>query len=275
MSPIIVRTLRHEFRLHARDRSLRDALRFMEIAPELPDLSLESVDIDIAAKDGFCTTRLPDGRFIEGSPGHLMSVLHKLILTDVMKSEPDATFVHGATVLVDDKHVLLVGHKGCGKTTLTLHLLGRGHSVEGDEHLLVRPADVVARPRTLRVKPGTLVLVPKIAAAAAEAPFMENWDGTPIRALSPAAGGGNWVIRAHGLDAVIFLTANHGGRSVIGLLPIDNAFRRLTAEVFRWPTNVLAAASRLRTLLATTRTGEMMLGDLGGAEWHLRRFVSS
>jgi hypothetical protein len=49
----------------------------------------------------------------------------------------------------------------------------------------------------------------------------------------------------------------------------------LMAEAILWPTNVLAAATRLRTLLATTRTGELLLGDLSGAEWHLNRFLAS
>lgn len=275
MSPIIVRTLRHEFRLHAREPRLRDALRFMEIAPALPDFSLIALDIEVEQADGFCAARLPDGRLVEGSRSHLVSILHQLIFADVVRSEPDATFVHGATVLIAGKRVLLVGHKGCGKTTLALHLLARGHGVEGDEHLLIRPADVVARPRTLRVKPGTLALVPEIADAASVAPFIENWDGTAIRALSPAAMNGDWTIRAHRLDAVIFLTSNHGGRSVIGSLRMDQAFRRLMAEVVVLPANVLAAASRLRSLLATARTGEMLLGDLAGAEWHLRKFVTS
>jgi hypothetical protein len=275
MPPIVVRTLRHEFRLHASDPSLHEALRFMEIAPELPDFSLKRVDIDIFGTIGFCTAHLPDGRLVEGSPGHLMSVLHGLIFADVRRGEPDASFVHGATVLVDGKRVLFAGNKGCGKTTLTLHLLAQGHRVEGDEHLLVRASDVVARPRTLRVKPGALTLVPEMAEAAAGAPFIENWDGTPIRALSPSVGGRPWVIRAQQLDAIVFLTSNHGGRSVIGWLPIDEAFRRLMAEAILWPINVLAAVSRLRALLAATRTGEMLLGDLTGAEWHLRRFLTS
>jgi hypothetical protein len=275
MSPITVRTLRHEFRLHACAPALRDALRFMEIAPNLPDFTLKNVDIKIHEADGFCIVRMPNGRLVEGSPRYLTDALHQLIFTDIVESEPDAIFLHGATVLVQGKRVLLVGHKGCGKTTLTLHLLAHGFDIEGDEHLLVRQTDVVARPRTLRVKPGSLVLVPAIAEKAAQAPFVKDWDGTPIRAVSPAVAGANWTVHAGGLDAMIFLTANHGGRSVMDLLPVNQAFRRLMAEVVVWPANVSAAAGRLRALVGATLTGEMLLGDLASAEWHLRRFITS
>jgi hypothetical protein len=274
MPPIICRTLRYEFRLHAQTAQLREQLRFMEIAPELPDFSLEPVDIEVVEKDGFCAARLPDGDLIEGSPLHLMANLHDLIYHDIEQGESDAIFVHGATVLIDGKSVLLAGQKGCGKTTLTLHLIAAGCQVEGDEHLLIRAADVVARPRTLRVKPGSLALVPAFARQAEDAAWVPAWDGTPVRAISPAIGGRQWMIRPHALDAIVFLTGNHGGRSVADRLPIDQAFRRLMGEVVRWPVNIGAAASRLRALLASAQSHELLLGSLGGAEWHLRKLLA-
>jgi energy-coupling factor transporter ATP-binding protein EcfA2 len=251
------------------------ALRFMEIAPGLPGFELQPVDIEVREREGFCSALLPGGIRVEGSPSHLLSVLHELIFRDVERHQPDATIVHGATALIEGRRVLLIGRKGCGKTTLTLHLAINGHPVEGDEHLLVRPDNVVARPRTLRVKPGTLALIPGLAELTAGAPFLENWDGTPIWALNPAFAKQPWLIRAGRLDAIIFLTSNHGGRSMIDALPVDQAFRRLLGEVVRWPANVAGAASRLRTLLSDTMTAELLLGDLAGAEWHLKKWVTS
>jgi hypothetical protein len=247
----------------------------MEIAPELPDFVLAPVDIKVLEREGFCSVLLPNGALVEGSTSHLMAVLHELIYRDVERSEPNAVFIHGATVSIGDKKVLLVGHKGCGKTTLTLHLVAAGYTVDGDEHLLVRSHDVIARPRTLRVKPGTLALVPALNIQTMNAPFVRNWDGTPIRALSPAIGGKPWVIRPGRLDAIVFLTANHGGRSVIGSVSTDQAFRRLMTEVVRWPANIVLAAARLRTLLIETSACEMFVGDLVGAERQLKRLMAS
>ena len=43
--PLIVRTLRHEFRIQAPDRAAADALAFMAIEPELAGVTLVPVDL--------------------------------------------------------------------------------------------------------------------------------------------------------------------------------------------------------------------------------------
>ncbi|MDB5540989.1 MAG: hypothetical protein JWQ89_2716 [Devosia sp.] len=269
MRPIVFRTLRREYRLHA-PPEIRQQLLFMETTPTISGVELEIVDIEARLRDGFVVATLPGGRLIEGSANNLLSALHQLVMQDLIDTEPGAPFVHGATVVVDDRRLLMVAQKGSGKSTLALHLAMQGHQVEGDEHLVIREREVVARPRTLRVKPGTLSLVAGLPPSVWDAPFIANWDDSPIRAVSPAIGGQDWVIRSGRLSGIVFLVANHGGRSAARRIAAEDAFRRLMRNVLLPSAGVAMAAGRLRQLAATTPAYRLLLGNLDVAEWHLR-----
>jgi hypothetical protein len=207
---------------------------------------------------------------IEGSANNLLSALHQLVMQDLIDAEAGAPFVHGATVLVSDRRLLMVAQKGSGKSTLALHLAVQGHLVEGDEHLVIREREVVARPRTLRLKSGTLSLVAGLPPSVWDAPSIASWDNSPIRAVSPAIGGQEWVIRPGRLSGIVFLVANHGGRSAARRIAAEDAFRRLMQDVLLPSAGVAMAAGRLRQLAAATPAYQLLLGNLDVAEWHLR-----
>lgn len=275
MHTVICRTLRREYRLVCPTAEIAAQLSFVTAEPELPGLALEPMQIQVGLRDGFLVARTPMGKLIEGSPSHLLSAMHRVIMADLIEGDPDASFVHGATVLIEGRRVLLVGHKGCGKSTLALHLAMAGHDIESDEHLLVRRQEVIARPRTMRVKDGSLGLVSGLPASVWCAPVLANWDGGAIRSVSPTIGGRPWVIRAGQLDAIVFLIANHGGRSAARRIKHAAAFGRLMAEVVLPRTGVAAAAARLRELVLGLPSYQLLLGDLGVAEWHLGNISTS
>lgn len=275
MRPVICRTLRREYRLHPPTAEIGALLAFVGAEPALPGLSPEPVDVPIHFRDGFLVASVPGEESIEGAPNHLIGAMHRVVLTDLVEGDPDTPFVHGATVVVEGRRVLMVGHKGCGKSTFSLHLAMAGHDVEGDEHLMIRESEVIARPRTLRVKEGSLQLVTGLPAAILEAPSILNWDGTAIRSVSPAVGGRPWVIRAGQLDAIVFLVANHGGRSAARRIAGNDAFGRLMGEIMLPRTGVAAATGRLRRLALEVPAYQLLLGDLDTAEWHLRKIAAS
>lgn len=275
MRPVICRTLRREYRLHPPTAEIAAQLAFLEAEPVLPGLSLEPVDVPIQFRDDFLVAPVPGEESIEGTPGHLIGAMHRVVMTDLVEGDPDTPFIHGATVVVEGRRVLMVGHKGCGKSTLSLHLVMAGHDVEGDEHLMIRESEVIARPRTLRVKEGSLRLVAGLPAALFEAPSILNWDGTAIRSVSPAVGGRPWVIRAGRLDAIVFLVANHGGRSGARRIAGNDAFGRLMSEIMLPRTGVAAATGRLRRLALEVPAYQLLVGDLDTAEWHLRKIAAS
>jgi hypothetical protein len=195
--------------------------------------------------------------------------MHRVLLADIADGDPRTPFVHGATVVIDKKRLLLTGEKGSGKSTLSLYLALRGHIVEGDEHLLIRQHGVIARPRTLRVKEGTLSFVPDVPLWVYTAPYIRAWDGGLIRSVDPRLLVGQWSIAEGRLDGLVFLTANHGGRSVAKAIQPEMAFSRLMREIVLPLQGVGAAAARLRQLCLSTPAFELILGDLATAEWHL------
>lgn len=275
MRPIVCRTLRREYRLHPPSEEIAQLLRFVEAEPELQaSPPLEVFDIPVRLRDGFLVATLPSGEVVEGTPNHVVSAMHRIVLADLVEGEPGAPFLHGASVMIDGRRILLVGHKGSGKSTLALHLALAGREVEGDEHLVIRENAVVARPRTLRVKEGSLRLVAQLPDQVWRAPYLHNWDGSIIRSISPALGGQPWVIRAGKLDAAVFLVANHGGRSAARPISGKEAFGRLMSEVMLPRTGVATAAGRLRRVATEVPAYQLLLGDLATAEWHLSGIAS-
>ena len=220
------------------------------------------------ADHGFLSLALPGGRIVSGNPGHILSELHGLILRDAIESEAGAPFLHCATIVGPWGRAALIGAKGSGQATLALHLLANGHAVEGDEHLVVA-GDVIARPRTLRVKQGSLALVPALRERIARSPSIQAWDGALIHAVDPSIAGTPWRIERGRLDALVFVEPNHGGRSVMTPMGTEPAFRLLMAHSLLSPRGIAAATARLRNLALSVPAFRLSLGDLAGARRHL------
>jgi hypothetical protein len=273
LPPVVCRTLRREYRLYAPTAAIRSLLQFVAAMPELPGTALEPLDLPIATRDCFLSTAAPGGEPIEGTPDYLIHAVHRLLLADLVESEPGAPLIHGATVRIEGRRFLLIGHSGCGKSTLALHLAISGCEVEGDEHLLVREDEVIARPRMMRVKEGSLELVAGLPGDVWRAPAIRDWEGALIRAVHPGLGQRPWVIRAGRLDALVLLRANHGGRSVARAIGSSDAFEGLMTEILLPQAGISAAAGRLRRLAVEVPAFQLLLGDLTTAEWHLRKIA--
>jgi hypothetical protein len=246
----------------------------METRPEIVGAPLEPVDLEFRLSDGFLTADLPNGARPAGTSRHMLDALHGLVLWDHLKSHSDWPMVHGATFIVDGKRLLLVGDKGQGKSTLALHLLLGGHRIEGDEHLSVGEATVVVRPRTLRIKPGSLVLL-NAPSLLRDAPSIDTWDGIPVYAVDPSRFGQPWRIEEGPLDACIVIDANHGGRSICRPISADACFRALMSHGYFGPSNIVRLTARLRRLAAQTRAYSLHLGSLNEAEWHLKSVAAA
>ncbi|MDR3471340.1 MAG: hypothetical protein P4M09_06580 [Devosia sp.] len=241
----------------------------MQVDPELPGADLEPVDLHVDPVAGWHSLGLPDVGRIEGTSRHVLTELHRLVMRDVLRSHGRHPIIHGAAVIVGGKRFLLIAPKGVGKTTLALHLLARGHLVEGDEHLIVNADDVIARPRNLRVKATSFDIVEGLPAAIRDTPRIELWDGTLIHAVSPSVVGTRWIVAPGPLDHIVLLEPNRGGRSVAAPMSANDAFRALMANSYAPERGFGAAAARLRLLAVRTPAHRLWLGDLGQAEWHL------
>lgn len=167
--------------------------------------------------------------------------------------------LHGVVAVVGGRRVLILGHKGAGKTTLAARLLYAGHAVEGDELALERDAVVLAMPRLLHLKPGIERHVPELRSIVANLPKRSMGEAAII-ALDPTALGFDWRISARPVDAVVWISANHGGATALERRPPFEAIRRIIEGVPGWgepPGALVATAARLG------RSGgcELTLGD--------------
>jgi hypothetical protein len=270
----IVRSITREYRIRTSSPEIAPFLAFIEARPEMQGSTLEPVEI--AAEplaEGF-RVRLPTRETQDQTAVAAANRIHETILAGVQDEAPGAPLVHGASLVHEGRRVILVGRKGAGKSTLTLHLLARGFEVEGDEHVVLREGDLIARPRRMRIKPGSLPFVPEFTDAVLNSPAVPDAFGTTVYAVDPAISGRPWRVRAGRADHIVFLAPNHGRRSTLGAVPRDEAFRRFAADCL-FPKDKLVALTRLRRLAAEARTWGMLLGGLIEAEDHLRNLLQS
>jgi hypothetical protein len=234
---------------------------------------LPVVDLTVGERSGFYVLAMPNGVVAEGTARHLIAGLHGLTFWDYLRLHADWPLVHGASVLIEDQRLLLIGAKGSGKSTLALHLLARGHRVEGDEHLAIGPRSVIARPRSLRIKSASLHLVGPLPQGIENTPTLEMWDGRLIHSIDPSIGGRPWMIGEGPLRAIILLEPNHDGRSFATRASLEHAFAALMANSYIGGP-VGAAVARLRSVASAVPAFRLRLGELSSAEWQLRRIAT-
>ena len=277
MPEVVCRTLTREYRLVCPNAKVAEALAFVAARPDIVGAELATTSLAVVEEQGFLRLELPGGTRLEGDAEHVMSMLQSLFIREMLNVERGGCLVHCATVVHPSRptaRILVVGESGAGKTTLSLRLLDAGYAVEGDEQFIVWPSRAIARPRTLRVKGGSLAHVPRLAAAIAASPRVEFWDGAPLYAVDPAIAGRPWRIAAGVVEDVFFLEPNHGGLSRLKQLAAHEALRRLLAESTLPPGAVGQAVMRLRGILAKARLHALLLGDLDRALWQIGNAIA-
>ena len=90
------------------------------------------------------------------------------------------------------RRLLLAGSTSAGKTTLALRLTQSGFEIEGDEHVLIDRAGVIARPRGCRVKTNALPLLPDMAKVTTAAPSYTDVFNGKIFNVDP------WILARRG-----------------------------------------------------------------------------
>lgn len=267
MLTISVRTLRHDLRIAAPDEAAAAALRFMQARPTVADMPAEPVDIAVERRYGFLHVRLPDGTLCEGTAQAVLNELHGLHFNLTRGEFPEAALLHGGCLSFADGHAVVIGDKAAGKTTLLTYLATSGWPVCGDEHVVLLGGEAMPRPRSLRIKGGTLAYLPQAARQhVLTAPFVTDWQGAPIYAVEPSALGVSWVLHRRPIRDLVFLTGNHGGRSRLRSLGFDDAIARLL------PNTILPDRARAKTfaqlagVVRGARCWELRNGQLDHAE---------
>jgi len=228
---------------------------------------------EVQSKPPFYRLSTPSGDSA-GSRRIMVERLYWHIYGELARELPHGALLHAASVVAGEKRIVLVGSKSSGKTTLVLRLLAEGFDVEGDEHVALRDDDLLARPRRLHVKKGSLALVPGFAEEIIRAPAGLDQDGNIIHSVDPSIAGRPWRIAAGLASHFVFIEPNHGGRSVLAPLPFGRAFAALPANAALLGADRLRFALMLRRHLTAAKTWRLSLGDHAGAVDHLRKLVN-
>lgn len=272
---INARSINTTVRFHCLDEKLANRFEFLAAEPEVPHPTGSALKIS--------TTRVHESFYdfeppYDGTPGtrtHLVNRAQR-ILQDVMIADTaGCPIIHGASVVVNRKRILLMAEPGVGKTTLSLKCLAAGLTVEGDEDVIVRTGDVMARPFTLRVRQSTISVVPELARQIQGSPKIAGWNGDLIYSVAPRLAGKQWTIRPGRADLLLFLTANHGGLTSIRFLTTHEAYGRLIKTTYLPKDHRAAALGRMHMLVSGAQCVEMRLGCLDAAVWHLRQLSHS
>ena len=217
---------------------------------------------------------LPNGRLLEGDARTALDHMSRYVVTGVLDEDPHGVLLHGASIVAREGRILMLGRKASGKTTLALRLLAEGLAVECDEHISLREHDVIARPRRLRVKRGSLPFVPSLAERIVESPFVEDYDGNVVYSVDPSVGGSPWRIRPAPAAHFVFIEPNHGGRSVLAPIPQERAFELLLANAIMLGEDRLQFAVRLRRHVAGAKAWRLSLGDHDRAVARLQQIAT-
>lgn len=271
---IVARSLDRELRFRCPDAATARALAYVAAEPEMPPPGAPLLEVEVVPAATRFYDFAPPQPSAPGSPEHLVERAHRLLRDVLVAETPGDPLIHGGSLVLDGRRILVIADKGVGKTTFMLHALAAGIGVEADEHVAVRAGEVLARPRSLRVKASSVPLAPAVLQPAIlAAPTIRDWYGNPIHAFAPALPGRPWCIAPGKADHLVFMEANHGGLTGLGRLDREAAFQRLLDNVFLPETGRGAALARLHRLVGETPCWGMRIGAIGRALWHLRQLA--
>ena len=263
MLNIVARTIWRRLIIHAPDPASADILAYMRADPQIEGPLPERIDINIEPSHGFLRFALASGPSVQGSASHILSALHRLHFELTLDEFPGSPIIHGGTLTTGDGHVVFVGDKGAGKTTLLVYLASLGYPVAGDENIILDGNLAIPRPRSLRVKPGALrYLAPAAAEIVRRSPSTTDWEGSPLYAVEPSAFGREWRVSSRPIRHLVFLQANHGGRSRLRQLDPDQALRLLLRNVILPDTRRATALAWLRSSVSSANCWELWNGRL-------------
>lgn len=261
--------------IHCLDDESARHFAYVGAEPDISEPSERTIDVVIEKLHGGYYDFAPP---FDGKPGvksHLLNRVHQILRDLMIEETAGCPVLHGASIVCNNRRFLIVASKGSGKTTLSLKCVAEGLNVEGDEHVAIRQIDILARPRKLRIKKGSLVHVTEFAEKIACCPSITDWEGNLIYSMAPETDRQCWRINAGSADFLLFLTQNHGGLTSIRRLPDVEAFTRLLEQTFLPASGKPAALARLHNLVRQTSCWELRLGSLSQAVWHLRQLSHS
>lgn len=259
---MITRTLRRRISLQSADATVLDALRYLSCDPDIE--GAPAIDTTIRVDRHGLAYRVFDGDKLHSEQFSVRGVVESVqghVFQLSIDDLPSAPVLHAACLRRNGRRLLLVGDKGTGKTTLTLRLLLHGYRMEGDENVFIRGARVVARPRGMRVKEGSIRLVPELVTILPQLGYLTDYLDQRVYNLDPRLLGLDWRIEEGPVDLIILLRANHGGYSSIRPVPTMWLVREIMQEVGMRQDARGAAIGAIVSLCSAAKGYDLSLGD--------------
>jgi hypothetical protein len=259
---IIARNLHRRFRLRTADGALAATLAFLECNPDVAGPAPRDVMI-MAEKHRGRICILEEDTVVKETlcEQAALEYLHMRLFGYSLADRPQATIVHAASLRRRGQRFLLVGSKGVGKSTLTLRLIQAGFEFEGDEHVFVENARVIARPRACRIRDASLAYLPEIAKTIESSPFFQNYDGQRIFSLDPRRLGAEWRIEEGEARHIFALQPNHGGYSSIRPMSPSALVQFLVPETGWRDKDRGRSVASLAALARQAKAFDLSLGD--------------
>jgi hypothetical protein len=263
---VTARTLDRRIAIRTADAAIFQALQYVDCSPDIPGRVARELVITVQPWRDRYVIQEDGGAACERlNPVAVVECLHARLFDLSLADEPTAPIIHAASLRKDGRRILLFGSKGAGKTTLTLSLVRAGYEIEGDENVFVVGNDVIARPRALRVKEGSLPLLPELASTISQAPYFTDFRGQRIYNFDPRRCGAPWRIEQGAADVVVLLRPNHGGYSSVRPIPSLALIQDLVAESAFPAAGRGTAVGSIVASMARTRGFDLSLGDHASA----------
>ncbi len=260
---VSVSTLRQRLEIECPDLKSHEALKFIDATPSIDGFSAKPKPVQLQEVQGYYRLPLTDNYASEGDLSHILSDLHTWHFIQSRLEFPQSPLLHAGSLAVGGKMMLIFGDKGAGKSTLMGWLGHAGLEVCGDEHVLLNGLHGITRPRTLRLKQGSLKLMPaKLRSAIEQSPFIEDWHSRKIYAVSPQVFGRPWKIRSLPISAIIVLKPNHGGFSSIKAMGEEAITQRILDNTLLPENDRFAGIIAVRHLLSSVPLYELNCGAL-------------
>lgn len=202
---------------------------------------------------------------VTGSINDILDATHAVIREILLAELGSGLLLHAASSCINNQNIVLFAEKGAGKTTLALKLLESGYTVYGDEHVFISKTNVFPRPRTLRVKQGSIAFVPDLAQLIEASPAYENWDGSMIYSVAPRTSDVSWQLVPFPVDHFIHLIANHGAQTELARTSTKEAFQVAMQQCFLPDSHKGAGLAALYEAVSRASCWEMEIGDIDQA----------
>lgn len=217
----------HDFQLLThRIRIESDSPDLHEVFGFLTNSCRQSIGVERTLR--YAVTRVGEGVAVSNggvdtAPGpsvamsRLYTRMHHTVLGDL--ADAGWTRLHGGFVDVGGRGVLITGQPGAGKTTLCVRMLFDGADVGGDEYTMVRDGLAAAYPRRFHVRERTFDVIAELRPLRSS--ILAHRDETAPKdrlvtyAFDPRVAGCDWRSDMRKIDAVYYLTPNHGGTSAV------------------------------------------------------------